>query len=54
MTEASPELINILALDGDDLQAVAGKRLGQVVALEVLRRVASNGDVVVVNDELDI
>lgn len=54
LAETSPEGVKVLALDGDNLQTVARKGLREVVALHVLRRVAGNGDVVVIDDELDV
>ena len=54
LTDGTPEGINVLTVHGNDLEAVTLKGLGAVVALEVLRRVASNGNVVVVDDKLHI
>ena len=52
--ETGPKRVQVLAVHGDHLEAVARKRLLEVVALEVLGGVAGDGDVIVVNDELDV
>ena len=54
LAKASPESVNVLAIDGDDLQTVYGQRLADLVALQVLRGVAGDGDVVIVDDQLHV
>lgn len=54
LTKSGPKGVKILTLDGDNLQTVARKGLRKVVALHVLGRVTGNGDVVVIDDELDV
>ena len=50
----TPEGINVLALDSANLETMAFERLFQVVPLEIIGGVASNGDVIVVNQELNV
>ena len=52
--ETGPKRVQVFAVHGDHLEAVARKRLFEVVALKVLGGVAGDGDVIVVNDELDV
>ena len=52
--DSTPESIDVLAVHSHNLQAVTLKRLRDVVALKVLRRVTSNGNIVVVDDQLDV
>lgn len=54
LAETSPKGVKVLALDGDNLQPVARKGLREVVALHVLGRVAGNGNIVVIDDKLDV
>lgn len=64
ITESWVERVEVFALSGNDAHAVAFKRLGDAVALEIVRGMAAdvsrfltdlrNGDIVVVNDHLDI
>jgi len=41
-------------LDSHDFETVTLKSLGEIVSLEVFRRVTGDGDVVVVNEDFDI
>ena len=52
--ETAPELIKILSVDSDNLEAMAGKGLADVIALQVLGGVTSNSHVVVIDDQLDV
>ena len=52
--DGAPELVDVLALDGEDLEAVALESLRELEALEVLGGMARDGDVVVVDEELDV
>jgi len=49
--QTSPEGINVLPLDGHNLKAMTLESLGEIVSLEVLRRMTGNGNVVVVDEE---
>lgn len=46
--DCTPERVNVFTLNLDDLQTMTLERLLQLVALEVFRRVASNGDIIVI------
>ncbi len=50
----TPEIVDVLAVDGDDLQTVTLEGLGEFVALEVLRRMTGNRDIVVVKQQLHV
>ena len=52
--KCTPECVDVFALNRNDFEAVAGERLGQLVTFEILGRVSSNGDIVVINEELHI
>ena len=52
--KCAPESIDIFALNSNYLKTVAGERLGDLIAFEILGRVSGNGDIVVINDELHI
>ena len=54
LAHSTPKGIDVLTIHGNDLETVALKGLGNIVALEVLRRVASDGDIVVVDDKLHV
>jgi hypothetical protein len=52
--ETGPEGIDVLSLNGYDLQAVTPKGLSEIVSLEVFRRMSGNSDVVIVDEELNV
>lgn len=54
LAHSTPQGLEVLALYGDDLEAVARKRLGDIVSLEVLRGMSRDGHIVVINEELDV
>ena len=54
LDQTSPEGIDVLSLDSYNLEAVTLESLGEVVSFEVLRRVAGNGNVIVVDEEFDV
>lgn len=54
LAETSPKGVKVLALDSHNLQTVTGEGLREVVALHVLGRVAGNGNIVVIDDKLDV
>lgn len=48
------KIIDVFTLSFGDVKAVALERLADVVALEVVRGVTGDGDVVVINQQLDV
>ena len=52
--QTAPERIDVLSLDGHNLEAVTFESLGEIVSLEVFRGVTSDGNVIVVNEEFDV
>lgn len=54
LDETGPESVDVLSLNCHNFEAVALKSLGEIVSLEVLRRVTGNGDVIVVDEEFDV
>jgi len=52
--QTRPECANIFALDSNDLEAMSLQGSGEIVALEIFRRVPCNGDVIVINQQLHI
>ena len=54
LAHSTPKGINVLTIHGNDLETVTLKGLGDIVALAVLRRVARDGNIVVVDDKLHI
>ncbi len=54
LAKSTPKRVNVLAVHRDDLKTMTLESLGHVVALEVLRRVTSDGHIVVVDDNLDV
>lgn len=53
-SETGPEGIDVLSLDSHDFEAVTLKSFGEIVSFEVLRWMASNGNVIVVDKEFDV
>ena len=51
LNQTSPEGVNVLSLDGHDLEAMTFESLGEIVPFEVLGRAAGNGDAIVVDEE---
>ena len=54
LDETTPEGIDVLSLDSHDLEAMTRESLGEIVSLEVHRRMASNGNIIVVDEEFDV
>lgn len=52
--DGTPQGVYIFSLNSDYLQSMSFKGLGQVVTLEIFRRMSRNGNVVVINEQLDI
>jgi len=52
--KCSPESIDIFTLDSDHLKAVSGKCPVQLKAFQILGWVPSDGDIIVVDDELHV
>ena len=52
--ETSPEGIDVLPLDSDDLEAMTLESLGKIVSLEVVGGVTSDGNVIIVDEEFDV
>jgi hypothetical protein len=54
LDETSPESIDVLSLNCHDFEAVTLKSLGEIISLEVFRRVACNSDVIVIDEDFDV
>jgi hypothetical protein len=52
--KCSPKSIDIFTLDSDHLEAVAEKRLLHLIAFQIVGWVPSDGDVIVVDDDLHV
>jgi hypothetical protein len=47
-TDSTPQSVNILALHFKDFETVSLEGLGQLIAFEILGRVTSDGDVIII------
>mmetsp|Transcript_82863 Transcript_82863/g.208762 ORF Transcript_82863/g.208762 Transcript_82863/m.208762 type:complete len:219 (-) Transcript_82863:339-995(-) len=54
LPHSSKDCVQILAVNVHSLDAVAPEGLGDVVTFQVLRRMPRDGDIVVVNEKLDV
>lgn len=52
--DGSPESINILTIDGNNLETMSLECFPDLETLEVFRWVSGDGDIVIVNEELDV
>jgi hypothetical protein len=52
--KCGPESIDIFTLDSDHLKTVAGERAFQAIALQVFGWMPSDGDVIVIDDDLHV
>lgn len=50
--KCTPERIDIFTLDSDNLKTMAKERLLYLVAFQILGWVSSDGDIIVINDDL--
>ena len=51
LDQTSPEGVDVLSLDGHDLEAMTFESLGDIVSFEVFRGVTGDGNVIVVDEE---
>jgi hypothetical protein len=52
--DGSPESVEVFSLHDTDFKAMAGEGLLKVITFQVLRRMASDGDVIVIEEQLDV